>query len=150
MFEWFAQTFPQAQPLHGLAGGILIGLAGAVMLLGAGRIAGVSGMTARVTGLSAGAPWGLAAMFIAGLPTGALLMGDILGGIPAQFPSSPVLLAGAGVITGIGTRLGSGCTSGHGVCGLSRLSPRSIVATLTFMATGMITVALVNALGSGL
>ncbi|MBT0670000.1 YeeE/YedE family protein [Novosphingobium profundi] len=149
MFDWFLQTFPQAQPLHGLAGGVLIGLAGAVMLLGAGRIAGISGMAARVTGLGAGAPWSLAALFILGLPAGALIVAAALGGIPARFPSSLALLALAGLVTGIGTRLGSGCTSGHGVCGLSRLSPRSILATLTFMATGMLTVALLNAVAGG-
>lgn len=150
MFDWFMQSFPDAQPLHGLAGGVLIGLAGAVMLLGPGRIAGISGMTARVAGLSGGAPWPLAALFLAGLPAGALAMAALIGGIPAQFPPSLLLLAIAGLVTGVGTRLGSGCTSGHGVCGLSRLSPRSIVATLTFIATGMVTVALVNALGGGI
>ncbi len=149
MFDWFMTTFPQAQPLHGLAGGVLIGLAGAVMLLGAGRIAGISGMTARVAGFTSGAPWGLAALFILGLPLGALGVAAVLGGIPAQFPPSLALLALAGLITGIGTRLGSGCTSGHGVCGLSRLSPRSIVATLSFMAAGMVTVAVVNAIAGG-
>lgn len=149
MFEWFTHTFPQAQPLHGLAGGVLIGLAGAVMLLGAGRIAGVSGMTARTIGLGGNVPWGLAVLFIAGLPAGALIVSAIQGGIPAQFPTSLPLLAIAGVLTGFGTRVGSGCTSGHGVCGLSRLSPRSIIATLSFIATGMITVAIVNALGGG-
>lgn len=149
MMEWFAQTFPQAQPLQGLAGGVLIGLAGAVMLLGAGRIAGISGMAARTLGLTRGAPWGLAALFILGIPLGALVVAALTGGIPARFPPSLALLAGAGLITGIGTRLGSGCTSGHGVCGLSRLSPRSIVATLSFMASGMATVAIVNALGKG-
>ncbi|MCJ2185041.1 YeeE/YedE family protein [Novosphingobium sp. 1949] len=150
MIEWFLHTFPHAQPLRGLAGGILIGLAGALMLLGAGRIAGISGLTARVTGLAkGGAPWPLAALFIAGLPLGALIVAALTGPIPAQFPTSLIVLTLAGVITGIGTRLGSGCTSGHGVCGLSRLSPRSIVATLTFIAAGMVTVALVNALTAG-
>ena len=149
MFAWFNETFPHAQPLHGLIGGIMIGLAGSVMLLGAGRIAGISGMAARTLGLTKGAPWPLAALFIAGIPLGALIVAAVMGGIPARFPSSLTLLAVAGVITGVGTRLGSGCTSGHGVCGLSRLSPRSIVATLSFMGAGMITVAIVNAVGGG-
>ncbi len=68
------------------------------------------------------------------------------GGIEARFASAPVLIV-AGLLVGIGTRLGSGCTSGHGVCGVSRLSARSIVATLTFMAAGIATVAAMNALG---
>ncbi|AIT80219.1 YeeE/YedE family protein [Novosphingobium pentaromativorans] len=144
-----SELFPHAQPLHGFIGGILIGLAGAVMLLGAGRIAGVSGLAARTLGLASGAPRMLAALFIAGLPIGALIMATALGGIEARFPPSYAVLAVAGLITGFGTRLGSGCTSGHGVCGLSRLSPRSIVATGSFIASGMVTVALVNALGGG-
>ena len=141
--------FPNAQPLHGLAGGILIGLAAAIMLLGNGRIAGVSGMTARALGLSGGAPRLVAVLFVAGLPLGALIVMAVSGPIPSHFPSSLALLAVAGLITGFGTRLGSGCTSGHGVCGMSRLSPRSLIATVTFIACGMVTVALVNALGGG-
>ena len=144
-----SELFPHAQPLHGFIGGILIGLAGAAMLLGAGRIAGVSGLAARTLGLASGAPRMLAALFIVGLPIGALIMTTALGGIESRFPPSYAVLAVAGLITGFGTRLGSGCTSGHGVCGLSRLSPRSIVATGSFIASGMVTVALVNALGGG-
>lgn len=118
------------------------------MLLGNGRIAGVSGMLARVLGLSGGTPWVVAALFIAGLPVGALVFTAIAGPIEAHFAPSLALLAVAGLIAGIGTRLGSGCTSGHGVCGMSRLSPRSLVATVTFIASGMATVALVNVLGA--
>ena len=89
MFDWFMQSFPDAQPLHGLAGGVLIGLAGAVMLLGPGRIAGISGMTARVAGLSGGAPWPLAALFLAGLPAGALAVAALMyrAGIRLPVPS---------------------------------------------------------------
>ena len=139
--------FPEAAPLAGLAGGVLIGLAAAVMLLGLGRIAGVSGLAAKAAGLGgSGIAKGGAWMFIVGLPLGALIVMLASGGIDATF-ASPVTLAIAGLVVGIGTRLGSGCTSGHGVCGVSRLSGRSIVATLTFMATGIATVAIMNALG---
>src|SRR3546814_11091940 len=85
-------------------------------------------------------------MFVIGLPLGALVVMLVSGGIDASF-ASPATLVVAGLAVGVGTRLGSGCTSGHGVCGVSRLSARSIVATLTFMATGIATVALMNALG---
>ncbi|GAA4050529.1 YeeE/YedE family protein [Parerythrobacter jejuensis] len=139
--------FPEAAPLAGLGGGILIGLAAALMLLGAGRIAGVSGIAARATGLSSGGMSGSSAwMFLLGLPLGALVVVMLSGGLEASF-ANPWVLAIAGLLVGIGTRLGSGCTSGHGVCGVSRLSQRSIVATLTFMAAGIATVAAMNAAG---
>jgi uncharacterized membrane protein YedE/YeeE len=139
--------FPDAAPLAGLAGGVLIGLAAAIMLLGSGRIAGVSGIAARAAGLGgSGMERSSAWAFVIGLPLGALVLGLALGGIEASF-ASPLVLAIAGLVVGIGTKLGSGCTSGHGVCGMSRFSARSIVATLTFMATGFATVAAMNALG---
>ncbi len=139
--------FPEAAPLAGLAGGVLIGLAAAVMLLGLGRIAGVSGLAARAVGLGgSGIARSGAWMFVIGLPLGALIVILALGGIEARFANS-LTLAIAGLVVGVGTRLGSGCTSGHGVCGVSRLSARSIIATLTFMATGIATVAIMNALG---
>lgn len=140
-------AFPYAQPLHGLAGGIMIGLAAAMMLLGAGRIAGVSGITARATGISGGnmsmtSAWG----FLAGLPLGALAMALTTDWSPAKFASWPVLVV-AGLLVGFGTRMGSGCTSGHGVCGVSRFSQRSMLATATFIAAGIVTVALITVLG---
>jgi uncharacterized protein len=138
-----------AMPVQGLVGGLMIGTAAAIMLLGAGRIAGVSGMAARAMGLGTGAPRALALAFIIGLPLGAALVAWAGGPILSRFPMSMATLAIAGLIVGIGTRLGSGCTSGHGVCGMSRLSRRSIAATLTFMATGFVTVAIVNAVGEG-
>lgn len=142
--------FPDAQPVEGFIGGLLIGLAAAVMLLGNGRIAGVSGLLARATGLAeSGPPRGLAFTFIVGLMLGGLAFALATGPITASFPSSLPLLAVAGLLVGFGTRLGSGCTSGHGVCGMSRLSPRSIAATLAFMASGIATVAIMNALGLG-
>ena len=137
--------FPHAMPLEGLIGGLLIGLAAAIMLLGLGRIAGVSGMTARATGIAdSGAPRNLAIAFVVGLPLGALLVTLATGGVETQFPASNGTLIIAGLLVGIGTRLGSGCTSGHGVCGLSQLSPRSLVATLSFMGAGFATVYLVR------
>lgn len=137
-----------AMPLQGLIGGLMIGLAAAVMLLGVGRIAGVSGMAARAAGISGeGAPRAVAAAFVIGLPLGALLVSAVTGPIEARFPSSMLTLLIGGFIVGIGTRLGSGCTSGHGVCGVSRLSPRSLVATVTFMTAGIVTVTAMNMLG---
>lgn len=136
-----------AQPLHGLAGGLLIGLAAALMLLGAGRIAGVSGIMARATGLgSGGMSLASAWAFVIGLPLGALFMAHVAGLEPARFGSWPMLVV-AGLLVGFGTRLGSGCTSGHGVCGVSRLSQRSLVATATFMAAGIFTVVALRVAG---
>ena len=123
-------------------GGILIGLAAATMLLGLGRIAGVSGMAARATGIAdSGAPRNIAITFVIGLPLGAYLVARLAGEMQVSFPTSLLPLIAGGLLVGFGTRLGSGCTSGHGVCGLSRLSPRSMVATALFMASGFVTVA---------
>ena len=137
--------FPMADPLGGLIGGVLIGLAGAMMLLGAGRIAGVSGIAARGLGLGGGnmslsSAW----MFLIGLPLGAALVGWLRGGVgELDYVPLPAVVV-AGLLVGFGTRLGSGCTSGHGVCGVSRLSQRSLVATATFMAAGIATVAVLR------
>jgi uncharacterized membrane protein YedE/YeeE len=141
-------VFANAQPLHGLVGGVLIGLAAALMLLGAGRIAGVSGITARATGLAQGGmSMSSAWAFLLGLPVGALAIALLLDQPRAEFASWPVLVV-AGLAVGIGTRMGSGCTSGHGVCGVSRLSQRSMVATATFIAAGIATVALTSRIGA--
>jgi len=138
----------RAMPLTGFAGGLMIGLAAALMLLGGGRIAGVSGMAARAAGLSAlGAPRSVAVAFILGLPLGAIVMAALDGPILTRFPGSPLILIMGGLFVGFGTRLGSGCTSGHGVCGVARLSARSIVATAVFMAAGIATVAVMHQLG---
>lgn len=140
--------FPNAMPVEGIAGGLLIGLAAAIMLLGLGRIAGVSGMAARATGISdIGAPRGIAIAFVIGLPLGALIIARLTGGVETSFPNSIWPLIIGGLLVGFGTRLGSGCTSGHGVCGLSRLSLRSIVATGMFMASGFVTVGVLRAGG---
>lgn len=139
--------FPDAAPLAGLAGGVMIGLAAALMLLGAGRIAGVSGIAARAFGLADSSMPRIAAWaFVIGLPLGALVATGLTE-MPTPSFAAPGTLAIAGLVVGIGTRLGSGCTSGHGVCGMSRLSQRSLVAVATFMATGFATVAAMNALG---
>lgn len=139
--------FPDAAPLDGLIGGALIGLAAAVMLLTLGRIAGVSGIAAKAAGLGgSGIDRPGAWAFVIGLPLGALAVMLAKGGLDPAF-AGPVPLVVAGLLVGFGTQLGSGCTSGHGVCGISRLSGRSIVATLTFMAAGIATVAVMNALG---
>lgn len=137
-------------PLEGLIGGLLIGLATALLLLGSGRIAGISGIVARALGLnSSSLPLSAAWLFLAGLLLGALGVHTFVAPIEAAFtPSTPLLVAG-GLIVGFGTRMGSGCTSGHGVCGMSRLSPRSLVATVIFIASGMVTVAIANMLGWG-
>jgi uncharacterized membrane protein YedE/YeeE len=123
-----------------LAGGILIGLAASVLALAGGRVAGISsilGEGLRLDPAVAGWRW----TFLAGLLAGGVVLRLAH---PAAFPAAmegPLLLFGAaGLLVGVGTRLGSGCTSGHGVCGLARLSPRSLVATLTFIAVGALTV----------
>ncbi len=123
--------------MYGLGGGLLIGAGAAVLLLGNGRIAGVSGI---LGGVIEGRKLGEGLAFLAGL-IGVPALWAALAGAPAiaVTGSAPLLLAG-GLLVGFGTRLGSGCTSGHGICGLSRLSPRSIAATGVFMATAAATV----------
>lgn len=132
---------------QGAAGGLMIGLSAAGMLLGLGRIAGVSGLAARAAGLAdSGPPRSVALAFIVGLPLGARLARSLCA-VPAPQLASAGRLAAGGLLVGFGTRLGSGCTSGHGVCGLSRLSPRSIAATATFMAVAAATMAAGRRLG---
>lgn len=119
------------------AGGLLIGLAALMMMAGLGRIAGISGLVVRVI-QGPGKTWALA--FMAGLVLAAPLW--ILAGnrMPALSQDMPLVLLGiAGFLVGLGTRIGSGCTSGHGVCGLSRLSMRSLAAVVIFMATAAVT-----------
>ncbi len=142
--------FPDADPLGGFIGGVLIGISAAIMLLGAGRIAGVSGLLARATAIAdSGPPWIMALNFIVGLVLGGLAYALVVGPASVSYSPSLPLLAAAGLLVGFGTRMGSGCTSGHGVCGMSRLSRRSITATMVFMVSGIVTVAIVNALGWG-
>ncbi len=134
--------------LLALLGGVMIGCAAAIMLLGLGRIAGVSGLSARALGLAeSGAPSVVAMPFIVGLPLGAWLMARALGGVSLNFPPNVAALVVAGLLVGFGTRLGAGCTSGHGVCGMSRLSRRSMLAIALFMASGIATVAMMHFVG---
>lgn len=131
-------------PVSSLIGGGLIGLGAVVLMTGAGRIAGISGIA---SGLVARLPDGDAAWrlaFILGLIGGAGITALWVGGAPAGPPVPLGMTLAAGALVGAGTVLGNGCTSGHGVCGLARLSGRSVVATLTFMAAGMVAVALVR------
>ena len=124
-------------PLIALAGGLMIGTAAALLLLLSGRIAGVSGMAAAAARIAdTGPPWSQAMTFVVGLPLGALAAAVLIRTPDIEITSSVPLLVAGGLLVGFGTRLGSGCTSGHGVCGMARLSPRSIAATLTFMAAG--------------
>lgn len=141
--------FPDAVPIQGFIGGIMIGSAAAIMLLGAGRIAGISGLVARATGSgSTETPWKFAAIFIVSLLGGAWIIQLISTEIVVRYPSATMLIAG-GLLVGFGTRLGSGCTSGHGVCGMSRLSKRSLIATPIFIGSGIATVALISFMGIG-
>jgi uncharacterized membrane protein YedE/YeeE len=128
-----------------IGGGLLIGGAAALLLMLTGRIAGVSGMFATMVRIAhAGPPWKLAAAFIVGLPIGAAITSLLVRKPDIEVTSSMPLLIAAGLLVGFGTRLGNGCTSGHGVCGIGRLSPRSIAATLAFMAAAIATVFIVR------
>jgi uncharacterized membrane protein YedE/YeeE len=130
-------------PFASLGGGILIGLAAALLLLANGRIAGISGIAGGLLRPARGdIGWRLA--FLLGLVTAPLVWLVFRAMPPVQIDNSPALLTVAGLLVGIGTRFGSGCTSGHGVCGISRLSPRSLVATLGFMLAGFATVYVVR------
>jgi len=123
--------------LQSLLGGLMIGLASSLLMLMNGRIAGIAGITSNALPPKM-TPWAIA--FVLGLPLGVFLYHQITGA-PVSFPEMPLpLLIVAGLLVGIGTRMGSGCTSGHGVCGLSRLSPRSLAATMIFMGIAMLTV----------
>lgn len=136
--DWNAFT-----PVAALSGGALIGVAAAAFLILNGRIAGISGIVGGLlppqsgdTGWRLAFTAGLLVAPLAWLSTGAVTTIEIDAGYP--------LLIAAGLIVGVSTRYGSGCTSGHGVCGIARLSPRSIVATLCFMATGFATVYIIR------
>lgn len=133
-----------------LAGGLLVGLSAGLYLLMNGRVAGISGLTASATGLSRGGSRGLGIGFVVGVLIGAALASALIRQPVLTITSSVGLLVVGGLLVGFGTRWGSGCTSGHGVCGLARLSPRSLVATGTFMAVAGVTVFVVrHVLGAG-
>lgn len=132
--DWVSFT-----PWSALAGGALIGLAAAIFALANGRVAGISGLLGSLLQRNAEGR-GEKAAFAVGLLLAPLLWG-LFRALPAvHFEVGGLGLIVAGLLVGIGTRYGSGCTSGHGVCGISRLSPRSLVATLCFMASGFATV----------
>lgn len=125
-------------PASALLGGALLGAAAGAFALFNGRVAGISGMFGSL--LETGSNKVVALAFLLGLLLAPLAWRLVATLPPVQVSGQPALLLAAGLIVGIGTRLGSGCTSGHGVCGLARLSPRSLAATLAFMATGFATV----------
>jgi len=125
----------------GLIGGSLIGIASLMMLLLLGRVTGISGILTGVITWNTqdGLPW--RAAFIGGLILGAVIYQVAFDRpLPIEMQASGPLLVVAGLLVGIGTRLGSGCTSGHGVCGIARRSPRSIASTVTFMGVAVLTV----------
>lgn len=129
-------------PWSALGGGVMIGISAVAMALLAGRIAGISGIVGALSKPQAGdVLWRLAFMF--GMFAAPWLFISVFGSFEFESPRGPVALIIAGLLVGIGTRMGSGCTSGHGVCGLSRMSPRSLAATLTFMAVGFVVASLV-------
>ncbi|MDL2405896.1 YeeE/YedE thiosulfate transporter family protein [Rhizobium calliandrae] len=123
-----------------LTGGLLIGLSAALYLLLNGRIAGISGLTASAFGWTGVGISPLGVAFLSGILGGSAIAFVYIRHAELAITSSPFFLVIGGLLVGFGTRLGSGCTSGHGVCGLARLSPRSIVATVTFMAVAAATV----------
>lgn len=126
-------------PWASLAGGLLLGLASAIFILVNGRILGISGIVGGLFRPKAGdVGWRLS--FLLGLLVAPLLYALVAGPIAPRIDAGWATVTIAGVLVGVGTRYGSGCTSGHGVCGLSRLSPRSLVATLAFMGAGFVTV----------
>lgn len=138
MIDWENFT-----PWLSLAGGLLIGLAAAMFVLLNGRIAGISGILGGLLRPTQGAiSWRIA--FIAGLLVAPFLFRTAAPWPEVRIDADTGMLIVAGLLVGIGTRYGSGCTSGHGVCGLSRLSPRSLVATLSFMFAGFATVFIVR------
>jgi len=141
------ETITMTGALWALAGGVLIGLSSTALLLASGRVAGIAGIAGGLTARDGdGSGWRIA--FLAGLACGGVVLlfsdPEAFGPTPLRSPGQVAL---AGLLVGIGSRLGSGCTSGHGVCGLSRRSGRSLVATLTFMMTGALAVWAASRLG---
>lgn len=128
-------------PLQSLGGGALIGLSAVLLMAGAGRIMGATGILAGLLRRPGSGDWLWRAMLLAGMISGPLIFRAFTGQMPViQVPVSMPLLILGGFIVGVGVTFGAGCTSGHGVCGMARQSPRSIVATLMFMVTTGLTV----------
>lgn len=130
--------------LRGLAGGMLIGLAAAVLMAFNGRVAGISGVLGGLVFERRPGDRLWRALFLAGLLLGPVLARLLGAAGEVTLPTHWLLIAAAGLLVGFGTRLGSGCTSGHGICGLARFSRRSLAATATFMAFGFLTVYIVR------
>ena len=130
----------EANLLGGLIGGALIGIAASLLLLLNGRIAGVSGILDGIVGSTSGTERFWRVAFVVGLICGAAIYSFAAGGLAIELRARNLTLIVAGLLVGFGTKLGSGCTSGHGVCGLARRSPRSLAATITFIASGALTV----------
>ena len=130
-------------PVQSAIGGVLIGLAVAWLMIANGRTAGISGIVNRLLPPVDDA-WPERQAFVAGLLVAPFIYLAAGGTIIQTVPDDFILLGVAGILVGFGTTLGNGCTSGHGVCGIASLSPRSAVATLVFMATGMATVFIVR------
>ncbi len=135
--------------IMGLFGGALIGLSAALLLLGNGRIAGISGITGALASLKPARARDENLLFLVGLIGAPALYAAFLPGPDIIMSTSVPLLIGAGLLVGFGTRLGAGCTSGHGICGVARLSPRSLVATITFMTVAAATVAAARLFNGG-
>lgn len=132
-------------PLQSLGGGALIGLAAVLLMATMGRIMGATGVLAGVLQPTSLSDWSWRASVLVGMISGPAVVMALTGEFPAvQVPGSTTMLVVGGLIVGIGVTFGAGCTSGHGVCGMARLSPRSIAATLTFMLTTAITVYVVR------
>jgi len=132
-------------PFASLAGGVLIGLAATLLMLFRGRIMGATGVLAGLVQPTSSSEFSWRAALVAGMVTGPAVVWLVTGALPAvQVPVSTIALVVGGLIVGVGVTYGAGCTSGHGVCGMARLSPRSIVATLTFMAFTFATVFIIR------
>ncbi|MBM97148.1 MAG: hypothetical protein CMI09_15025 [Oceanospirillaceae bacterium] len=138
--------------LYELLGGLLIGAAASLLWLGVGRISGMTGVLSSLFMLTRNEQWrrrGWALAFFMGLVVAYPIYMLSGGEAPIEMSDNALLWASAGLIVGFGTYLGNGCTSGHGVCGMGRMSLRSVVATVTFIATGVLTVAIMNMLEVG-
>ena len=131
-------------PIASLIGGVMVGCAALLLMALHGRIMGVSGIAGALVRKPKSKDTGWRLAFIIGLLAGPLFIEVLSGPVESMFVAEGAVLAIAGLLVGIGTAIGSGCTSGHGICGISRLSLRSITATCTFVAFGMITVFVVG------
>ncbi|WP_423251918.1 YeeE/YedE family protein [Vibrio alginolyticus] len=129
-------------PWMSLLGGIIVGVSAITLMLFTGKTAGISGILNGAVE-SADRVWRI--VFLIAMVLGGVFAVYVLGGhVPDQYSGSLILVIAAGLLVGVGTRIGNGCTSGHGICGIGRFSIRSVVATCTFMATAMLTVLLVS------